>query len=274
MQSENVEEVKVKLTLWLALLVMTSLSPAAAKAQSPFDGTWRIDLDQPQPASKPEVYLLQNGTYHCSTCDPPLEIAADGKDHKIAGDSCYDTVSVRVVDPRTIEETDKGNGKAVGSFRMTVSPDGDTATSEWSERCNAAGDVVAGKDILTRVAKGPAGSHLISGSWQISKRLNRSENALVVTLKLTGDAFSFADPSGQSYVAKLDGTETNFKGDLSHTVVSVKRIDDHTIEETDKREGKIVQTVRFELSPDGRTMPVSMKNIATGTTKTFLLRKQ
>ncbi len=36
------------------------------------------------------------------------------------------------------------------------------------------------------------------------KRVNRSENALVVTLKLEDDTFSFADPAGQSYAARLE----------------------------------------------------------------------
>jgi hypothetical protein len=250
------------------------LAAAAAEAQSPFDGTWIIDLDQSQPASKPDIYLLQNGTYHCTTCDPPVEVTADGKDHKIAGESCYDTINVRVIDDRTVEETDRRSGKAVASSRMTVSGDGKTATSDWSESCNAKGDVVAGKDILSRVAVGPPGSHVISGSWQISKRLNRSENAMVITLKLEGNIFSFSDPAGQGYAAKLDGTETAFKGGLSETMVSVKRTDENTIEETDKREGKIIQVVRFTLSADAKTMPVSMENKVNGTTVRFLLRKQ
>ena len=53
---------------------------------------------------------------------------------------------------------------------------------------------------------------------------------MVATLKLEGDTFSFADPAGMSYAAKLDGTETPFKGDLSQTMVSVKRIGENTID--------------------------------------------
>jgi hypothetical protein len=48
------------------------------------------------------------------------------------------------------------------------------------------------------------------------------------------NTFSFADPARPSYAAKLDGTETAFKGDLNKTVVSVKRIPGNMIEETDK----------------------------------------
>ena len=157
---------------------------------------------------------------------------------------------------------------------MTVSLDGNTATVEWTESCNAQNDVVAGKDILRRVAKGPSGAHAISGSWLISKRLNRSENALVVTLKLEGNTFSFADPTGQSYAAKLDGTETPITGDLGNTMVSVKRIDENTVEETDKRDGKIVEVARFTVSADGKTLTVSMENKTNGAIKQLVAHKQ
>lgn len=245
-----------------------------ASAQSVFDGTWKIDLNESAPSTTHSDYLLQDGIYRCTTCDPPLEIRADGKDHKITGEACYDTVSLKVVDAQTTEETDKKNGKTVGTTRMAVSPDGDTATVEWTESCNAHGDVVAGKDIMARVSQAPRGAHAISGSWRITKRLNRSENALVVTLKLEADTFSFADPSGQGYTARLDGTETPFKGDLSNTMVSVRRIDEHTIEETDKRGGRIVEVTRFTVSADGRTMTVSMEDKSSGTTRQFVCHKQ
>ncbi len=39
-----------------------------AQAQSRFDGTWKIDLDQSQPPTRPNVYLLQDNRYRCATC--------------------------------------------------------------------------------------------------------------------------------------------------------------------------------------------------------------
>jgi hypothetical protein len=244
------------------------------QAQSRFDGTWKIDLAESQSSTTLYVYLLQDNTYRCTTCDPPLDIRADGRDQKITGEPCYDTVSLKVVDDWTTVETDKRNGKTVGTSKMTVSSDGNSATVDWTESCNVNGDVVSETFILSRVTKGPRGSHAVSGSWQILKRVSLSENALVVTLKLEGDTFSFADPTGQSYSARLDGTETPFKGDLSNTMVSVKRIGENTIEETDKHDGKVVEVTRFTPSADGETMTVSMENKVKETTRQFVLHKQ
>jgi len=263
----------MKSLVCFVLLIFLRVPPQAT-AQSDFDGRWKIDLDESQSSTTQYSYLLQRGIYYCSTCNPSIEIRADGKDHKITGAPCYDTVALKVIDPRTTEETDKRNGKPVGTTRMTVSADGNTATVEWTETCNAQGDAIAGKDLMARLSQNPQGSHAISGSWRITKRMNRSENALVVTLKLECNSFSFADPAGQSYTAKLDGTETPFKGDLSNTMVSVRLIDDHTIEETDKREGRVVEITRFTLSSDGKTMTVSMKDNSKGTTREFVSHKE
>ncbi len=104
--------------------------------------------------------------------------------------------------------------------------------------------------------------------------MSRSNNALVVTLKLEGDKFSFADPSGQSYEAKLDGTETPFKGDLAHAIVSVKRIGENSIEETNKRDGKVVEVDLFTVSADGQTMIIAMENKVNETTRQLVAHKQ
>jgi hypothetical protein len=253
--------------------VLSCLIPALALAQSPFDGTWRVVPSSDQLPTKPDVYLLQGGTYHCPTCDPPLAIETDGKGHKISA-PCYDSVSVKVVDSRTTEETDKRNGKTVGTSKMTVSSDGKTATVDSTEMCNAKGDVITLKKSMERVAQGPEGAHAVSGSWRTTKYLDMSENALVFTMKLEGDTFYFADPTGQSYAAKLDGTETPFKGDLGNTMVSVKRIDQNTVQQTEKRDGKTVDIIRITVSTDGKTMTWSGGDKANGTAWQFVAQKQ
>lgn len=255
------------------VFVLTCLVPALALAQSPFDGTWRVVPGSDQFPTKPDVYLLEGGVYHCPTCDPPLTIAADGAGHKITA-PCYDTVSVKVVDGRTTEETDKRNGKIVGTVKMTVSSDGNTATVESTEMCNAKGDVITAKKSMERVAQGPPGAHAVSGSWRTTKYLNMSENALVATMKLEGDTFSFGDPAGMSYTAKLDGTETPIKGDLGNHLVSVKRIDERTIQQTEKRGGKVVNIMHITVSSEGKTMTFSGGDKANGTAWQFVAQKQ
>jgi hypothetical protein len=220
------------------------------------------------------VYLLLDGMFHCRTCIPPIDVRADGLDHRVAGDSCYDSVNIRVVDDRTVLETDKRRGTAVHSEKVTVAPDGNTAIWEFSDSCDASGEVVTWKQISVRATRGPVGSHAISGSWKAMRIVNSSENELTATLKLDGDNFSFADSTGQSYSAKLDGPDAPFKGDSSNTMVSVKQIDQSTIEETDKRAGKVVSVRRFMVSADGKELTVVTNDKLQGSSMQFVAERQ
>jgi hypothetical protein len=57
-----------------------------------------------------------------------------------------------------------------------------------------------------------------------------------------------------SYTAKLDGKDYPISGSPIFDTISLKRIDDHTIDATLKKGGKVVQTVKAVVSNDGKTM--------------------
>ncbi len=256
------------------VLLLSLLTPGLAVAQSAFDGTWKVDLKTAQFPKKPDVYLLQDGMYHCKTCVPAIAIKADGQDQKVTGHPYYDTASIKVVDDRTIEETDKKNGKVVVTSKTWVSADGNTLMFDFTDSSATNADPVTGKGEETRVAKGPAGSHAISGSWRTSKMDTVSDNGLTFTYKVAGDSLTMTTLTGQSYTAKLDGTEAPFKGDPGTTSVSVKKMGMNTMEETDKRDGKVISVARITLTPDGKGMTIAVDDKLHGTSSKFMAVKQ
>lgn len=258
----------------LFVLLLSSLMPGLAMAQSAFDGTWKIDVKTAKFPEKPDVYLLQDGMYHCKTCVPMIDVKADGQDQKVVGQPYFDTMSVKVVDDRTIAQTQKKNGKAVGNSKTWVSTDGNTLMFEFTDSSATNADPVSGKGEETRVAKGPAGSHAISGSWRTSKMDTVSDNGLLFTYKVEGDSLMMTTPTGQSYTAKLDGTEAPYKGDPGATSVSVKKVDKNTMEETDKRDGKVITVARMTLSGDGKGMTIAIDDKLHGTTMQLTAQKQ
>ena len=263
----------MKRLLWIGLLA-SLLMPGLATAQSAIDGTWKFNLNPSEAPKKPDVFLLQDGRYQCKTCVPSIDVKADGQDQKVTGDPYHDTVSVKVVDERTIEETDKKAGRIVSTAKVTVSPDGNTATFEFSDSSATNAEPVTGKGEATRVAKGPAGAHAVSGSWNFGKMENLSANALLVTYKVEGDTLTMSNPTGQGYTAKLDGTDAPYKGDPGTTSVSVKRLDNNTIEETDKRDGKVIGIYRMTVAPDGKTMTIAITDKLRGTSSEYAAEKQ
>jgi hypothetical protein len=263
----------MKRALWLVLLMLL-VAPLSGMAQSSFDGTWKVDVNKAQFPQKPDVYVLQDGMYHCKTCVPPIDVKADGQDQKVTGHPYYDTISIKVVDDRTVEETEKKGGKVVATSKTTVSPEGTTATVEFSDETASNGGPVTGRAEIMRVAKGPAGSQAISGSWRTKKVEDISDNGLMFTYKVEGDTLSMSSPTGQSYTAKLDGTDAPFKGDPGTTSVSVKRLSKDTLEETDKRDGKVISVARITVAPDGKTMSVAVTDKLHGTSSHFVAEKQ
>ncbi len=249
-------------------------APAQTAAQSAFDGTWKADMGSAKFPDKPDEYLLKDGTYQCKSCVPPINIKADGQDQRVSGYPYFDTMSVRVADDRTVEYTNKKNGKTVGTGRSSVSADGNSLSFEFTDSSATNADPVTGKGSSTRVSKGPAGAHAISGSWHVEKMESVSENGLIITFKTVGDSLTMSTPTGQGYTAKMDGTEAPYKGDPGTTSVSVKKTGPNSFEETDKREGKVISVTRMTVSADGKSMKVVNDDKLHGTQNEITLEKQ
>ena len=246
----------------LLVLLAACLMPPVAVAQSRFDGRWKIDISSQMPKRR-NVWLIRDRTYECESCTPVIKVKADGNDQAVAGQP-FDTISVKVVDANVVEEVEKKKGKVVSKEKFTVSPDGNTVTDEFADF----------KITAFMVAKGPAGSHVMSGSWQNSKMEALSDSGLLLTLKVEGDWLHMLEPNGQSYTAKLDGTDAPYDGSSETTSVSVRRIGEDTIEETDKRGGKVASIARMTLSADGKTMAISVHDVPSGSATQFTATKQ
>lgn len=253
----------------MRFLIPTLLLPAAALAGTGFDGTWKTNIESLKTTGKPLALLLAGGEYTCSACNPPYTVKADGADHKVTGRAYFDTVQVTVTGPSSAEIVLKQGSKEVVRFSDTVSADGTTLTSKVTNHVGAQIEM----DELTakRVAAAPADSHPLSGSWQEEQHSRGDQRP--VQYRMTAEGFQMRW-NGQSYDARFDGKEYPVAGDPGNTSVSLKRIDDSTVEETDHRQGKIVDEIRLTLAKDGNTIAVIDKDIALGQTVTYTLERQ
>jgi len=256
------------------LLALMLLAPVLLFAQSPFDGTWVTNLNTAQLPSKPEIYAVEKGMYSCPTCVPKIDVKADGTDQKVSGSHYFDTTSVKVVDAATIEIISKKDGKTVYTETDTVSPDGNNLTEKFSDQTGGNPEPVTGEETLARVSKGSAGSHAVSGSWRAQKFSDMSKNGLTVTFQATDTGLKMSSATGQSYDAMFDGKEYPVQGDPGKTVVTLKEIGKDTIEETDKRDGKVVSVFRMTVSKDGKSINAVVEDKERGTKAVFTMQKQ
>lgn len=254
------------------LLGLTLLASGVVFAQTPFDGTWMAKLDNAKLPTKPDKYTLTHNMYECLTCVPKVSVKADGTDQKVTGHPYYDSVAVKVVNASSVEIIEKKDGKVMLSDTATVSSDGKTLLDKWTDSTGT--QPITGEATSSRVAPGPAGSHALSGSWRAEKLNNISENGLTVTFQGTENGMKMSDPNGNSYDARFDGKDYPINGDPGHTMVSLKRIGNDVIEETDKRDGKIVGILRMTVSKDGKSIQADYNDKLHGTHSSFTWEKK
>jgi hypothetical protein len=252
---------------------LAGLIAGPAHAASAFDGTWKIDVATVPPPSKPNVYLIQDGKFSCRSCAAPFTIPADGAPHAISGDPYVDSVAIKIVDPKTIVETETKAGKTQWVYTLTVSDDGRAMTSVMLDTSAPNGVPAHGTAHETRTEDAPAGAHAVSGAWRSTKYEGFSDSAIVFTLKTDGDSVSFSQPTGQSYTATLGGPAVPYKGDPGITTVSVARSGADTIVETDMRDGKVVSTNTMKTH-DGKTMTATLVDTVRNSTQTLTAIKQ
>jgi hypothetical protein len=230
-------------------------STQTASSADAINGTWKADISSVQWETKPDEYLLRDGTFSCKSCTPPYSVAADGAFHPV-NTPYFDSDSVKIVDARTITETSKKGDRVIAVYRTTVSPDGNTQTTQFTDT-STPGEPSKGEFSETRVGPAPAGAHAISGQWKPSKLANFNDAALTFTVDVNGDTYKSSSPDGTSYEAKIGGGDVPINGDIAGTLVSVARSGDNGYVVTRKRDGKVVGVVNFTVGADGRLKGVS-----------------
>jgi hypothetical protein len=257
--------------LAVTALVWAVVVPAGAVAASPWDGTWKARQSSMKTTGNPDRFELSNGMYSCESCAPPYKIKADGTDQPIPDHAYVDVEAVKVVSTSSVELTDKKAGKVTAWVAYTVSADGKTLNGKFKNY--AAEKEVSGSFTETRLKAGPSGSHAISGSWQPQTTADINDAGLITTLATTAAGWKVAS-NGQTVDAKFDGKQYALMGDPGKTMMSFKKVDDNTIEETDRRLGKVTDNIRYSLAPDGKSISVVDDDPQHGTKTTYILDKQ
>lgn len=131
-----------------AMLVASSIDASAELGaptqRDPRIGRWRVNIAQskwdPGPAPKRQTLVVEAAgqgekvTSEITAADGTTTVttytaAFDGSDYPLIGSLVADMVSLRRIDERTTERTDKKGGRVVQVITRVVSPDGKTMTA-------------------------------------------------------------------------------------------------------------------------------------------------
>jgi hypothetical protein len=110
------------------------------------------------------------------------------------------------------------------------------------------------------------------GTWKLNVAKSKyspgpAPQALTLKVEPSGQgekvAAEFVNADGTrtttQYTANFDGKDNPLTGSQIADTVSLKRIDARTTDRTDKKGGKVAQTLRRVVAQDGKTMTVTTK---------------
>lgn len=252
-------------------LALLMLVPAIALAKTPFDGTWKLNLDSVKYSGKPTEALLIDGQYTCKTCVPPYTVKADGTQQPTPGNSFIDHIAVKVLSPTAVAFVQMRDGKVVVDGTETVSADGKTATFAFTDYSGE--KPVKGNVKSRRVGPATKGAHAISGAWMMEGASDYSDLGRTIVFESTDNGMKWTW-NGQVQDAKFDGKEYPVQNDPYHTMVTLKKVGDREFVETDRNAGKVQTVVTYIVAADGKTLKVVYDDPLRGTKTEMVYDKQ
>lgn len=244
--------------------VALTCTAEAAQAVSPFDGLWVVDLKTQMGQAGFDKYLVARGIYKCESCTPPRSYSADGKTRPVPGTNPVISESVTISGPRTIV-TRIVEPEMSRETTMTVAQDNRTATyvslDQWPGRSKR----LRTEYVAERVAQGPAGAHLVSGSWRGLRYIEVPEQYRSVYLKESRGQFTRSDYRYGRYTATIGGAPVPVTGDGKNIFkATVRASDPRTRVETILLKGTPLVEKTYHLSTDGRSMVTTVRDPKTG----------
>lgn len=241
------------------ILLATAASLLQAPAPSPFTGTWIADLDTQQ-GLPTDIYVLRRGTYACESCTPPRHYPADGRMRPVSG-APGTSESVRIMDPRTILTRIVQPG-LVRATRMRVASDSRTATYVSTDHRTGINGTLRTVYIARRTARGPAGAHAVSGTWQGLRYVEVPLQLRTTYLSVEGARLDYRTAAGYAFSAPFDGTPAPLTGPYDGGItVSLRRIDARHLVETRRQNGAEIQVRTLTLSPDERELEIATTDL-------------
>ena len=161
------------------------------------------------------------------------------------------TVSIAIAGPRNWTVVRKKNGKTLLTGNWNLADDGKTLTDHFSS-IQANGTTSTVNYVYARTA----GDSGFLGSWEAKSDDNSAFELQIQPWE--GDGISFVDASeGLTRNMKFDGKDYPSAGGFPESAASGRRVNERTVEVTDRIKGRIADTQEVEVSADGKTLTIT-----------------
>jgi hypothetical protein len=224
---------------------------AQSEQSDPLVGKWKLDPTKSRITDMMRVEAAGGNKYALIFNTGDFEpIVADGTDQPASFGS---TVSITVASPDNWKVVRKKNGKIQLIGNWNLSDDGKTLTDAFSST-KANGEMSVVNYVYKRTAPGSG----FVGTWE------SESDTVTYTFEFQiapyeGDGFTLISPGGTTKNMKFDGKDYPIQGQyvFPGTVASGRRVNERTVEVTDKTNGRVVDKQHIELSPDLKTLTIT-----------------
>lgn len=234
-----------KRSFFLALVVCLATG-ALCTAQDPFVGEWKFNPAKGQLIDVMKVESLGGNKITLDFGGGPEKIVADGTDQP----SIYGTVlSVKVAAPDNWIVVRKKDGRKLLTGLWKLSQDGNTLNDNYTEY-GENGSPATVDYLYKRTAAGQG----FAGTWEATMPMNP---AFVMQVRpYEGSGLAFVRSEKDIRNLKLDGKDYPDTDDRAAegSTSSSRRVNESTLEVTERVKDKITKTERIELSADHKTL--------------------
>ena len=248
------------------LLICCLMTAPLWAADNPFVGKWKVDPSKSKLYDEMKVEAVGANRYAVTLGPGQIDtITADGSDQPALSGT---TLSITVKAPNSWEVTRKMKGRTLLTAHWTLSEDGKTLNDAFTQYLPDATTLFSqplpnGSSLfLPYVYERTAGDSGFLGIWDSeSAKVKAGIELEVLPYEDDGLSFKRSDEQ-QAKLVKLDGNDhSDFdpNGGDRGTAHSGRRLNERSLEITEKSKGKVTGTRQIELSRDLQTLTVTAR---------------
>ena len=251
-------------SLALACLLASTLWAA----DDPFLGKWKLNMEKSKfTGEQTKIEDLGGNKYKWTSGNVTNTYTADGSDQPT---QFGNTVAITPVDANNWKMVIKKDGRVLTSMTHTLSADGKTQTIKGT------GNKPDGTtDDFAVTMKKVSGGSGWGGTWEDTDVKFTSPDEWDIQA-YEGDGLTFHTAAYKDTLSmKFDGKDYEEKGPnvAPGSMSSGKRVNPHTVELTDKVKGEVMDQMKFEVSPDGKMLTVTVQGTGQSNAQTYVYNK-
>jgi hypothetical protein len=235
----------------LRFVILMGLSVSVLVADDPFIGKWKLNLAKSKMTGQTiEIREVPGKGYEFKEDEHTDIIFADGLDHPT---HFGETMAITQKKPDRWAITYKRGNSVLMNTTWKVSRDGQTLTYR------ATGIRPNGQHFHNEMtAKRTSGKAGLAGTWETTGVILSSPREIYIEPYNTEGHFITFPGRKQTIRMKFDGKEYSEEGPtvLEGSTSSGRRIDERTIETTERIKGRVIETAKATISQDGATQTI------------------